>query len=288
VKKIVVLIALSFIVAAGFASKVQAGGTAGGKGKGGPVAVQGHVTKSGTYVPPHMRSAPDGTTANNWSTLGNVNPYTGKLGTKDGASWQLIKPVGASLNWQPSQVRPVPTGSDTSGLDASVANMPLIPEPRQVSIPANAKLTYMGDSWKCERGFRKQGGSCAAVEIPANAKLTYVGDSWECERGFRKQGGGCAAVELPANAKLTYVGDSWECERGFRKQGASCATVVLPANAKLTYVGDSWECERGFRKQGASCAAVELPANAKLTYVGDAWECERGYRRNVSRCEPVQ
>ncbi len=47
-----------------------------------PVYVQGHTTKSGTYVAPHYRSHPDGTTANNWSTKGNVNPFTGKAGTK--------------------------------------------------------------------------------------------------------------------------------------------------------------------------------------------------------------
>ena len=44
--------------------------------------VQGHVTKNGTYVAPHYRSAPDGNKFNNWSTQGNVNPYTGKAGTR--------------------------------------------------------------------------------------------------------------------------------------------------------------------------------------------------------------
>jgi len=43
--------------------------------------VQGHVTKNGTYVAPHYRSAPDGNKFNNWSTQGNLNPYTGNEGT---------------------------------------------------------------------------------------------------------------------------------------------------------------------------------------------------------------
>jgi hypothetical protein len=46
------------------------------------VPVRGYVKKDGTYVAPHMRSAPDGTTSNNWSTQGNVNPYTGEPGAK--------------------------------------------------------------------------------------------------------------------------------------------------------------------------------------------------------------
>jgi hypothetical protein len=29
-----------------------------------------------------MRSAPNGTKADNWSSKGNVNPYTGKEGTR--------------------------------------------------------------------------------------------------------------------------------------------------------------------------------------------------------------
>ncbi|GAB6127224.1 hypothetical protein [Humidesulfovibrio idahonensis] len=46
------------------------------------VAVRGYTKKNGTYVKPHMRSAPNGSKADNWSTKGNVNPYTGKVGTK--------------------------------------------------------------------------------------------------------------------------------------------------------------------------------------------------------------
>lgn len=45
------------------------------------VSVSGYTRNDGTYVAPHHRSAPDGDFNNNWSTLGNVNPYTGKLGT---------------------------------------------------------------------------------------------------------------------------------------------------------------------------------------------------------------
>lgn len=47
------------------------------------VHVSGHTTKTGAYVPAHYRTAPDHSKLNNWSTKGNVNPYTGKAGTKD-------------------------------------------------------------------------------------------------------------------------------------------------------------------------------------------------------------
>ena len=48
-----------------------------------PVSVRGYTNHSGTYVAPYHRSAPDHSKLNNWSTRGNVNPYTGKVGTKD-------------------------------------------------------------------------------------------------------------------------------------------------------------------------------------------------------------
>ncbi|WCK55460.1 hypothetical protein PP175_05790 [Aneurinibacillus sp. Ricciae_BoGa-3] len=46
------------------------------------VYVHGYYKKNGTYVKPHWRSNPDHTVANNWSTKGNVNPHTGKKGTR--------------------------------------------------------------------------------------------------------------------------------------------------------------------------------------------------------------
>lgn len=44
--------------------------------------VHGYTKKSGAYVAPHYRSNRDHSRLNNWSTKGNVNPYTGKKGTK--------------------------------------------------------------------------------------------------------------------------------------------------------------------------------------------------------------
>lgn len=43
--------------------------------------VKGYATKKGTYVPPHYRSNSNSTKFDNYSTKGNINPYTGKKGT---------------------------------------------------------------------------------------------------------------------------------------------------------------------------------------------------------------
>jgi len=45
--------------------------------------VRGYVKKDGTYVAPHMRSSPNSSKVDNWSSKGNYNPYTGEKGTKD-------------------------------------------------------------------------------------------------------------------------------------------------------------------------------------------------------------
>ena len=44
--------------------------------------VDGYTKKDGTVVKSHERSTKDDTKDNNWSTKGNVNPDTGKTGTK--------------------------------------------------------------------------------------------------------------------------------------------------------------------------------------------------------------
>lgn len=45
------------------------------------IMVQGYYRSNGTYVAPHHRSAPNNTKYDNYSSQGNINPYTGQQGT---------------------------------------------------------------------------------------------------------------------------------------------------------------------------------------------------------------
>ncbi len=63
---------LALLIVIGLAGTVDAGST----------RVRGSTKRNGTYVQPHVRTSPDGRKSNNWSTQGNINPYTGKKGTK--------------------------------------------------------------------------------------------------------------------------------------------------------------------------------------------------------------
>ena len=48
------------------------------------VHVRGHInSRTGTYIMPHYRTAPDHFRFNNWSTRGNYNLFTGKRGSAD-------------------------------------------------------------------------------------------------------------------------------------------------------------------------------------------------------------
>lgn len=53
------------------------------KSSAGSTRVRGYTKKDGTYVAPHHRTKPDKSKTNNWSSKGNVNPYTGKKGSKN-------------------------------------------------------------------------------------------------------------------------------------------------------------------------------------------------------------
>lgn len=46
------------------------------------VKVNGYFKSDGTYVESYMRTAPNETVEDNYSTSPNINPYTGKVGTK--------------------------------------------------------------------------------------------------------------------------------------------------------------------------------------------------------------
>ncbi len=67
------------------------------------VYVKSYTKKNGTYVQGHYRSSPDSNFYNNWSTKGNVNPYTGSYGTR------VTKPRSYGSSYKlPSSYRSVP------------------------------------------------------------------------------------------------------------------------------------------------------------------------------------
>jgi hypothetical protein len=46
------------------------------------VGVRGTIRKSGKYSAPHYKTSPNKVKIDNWSTKGNINPFTEKKGYK--------------------------------------------------------------------------------------------------------------------------------------------------------------------------------------------------------------
>ncbi len=91
--------------------------------------------------------------------------------------------------------------------------------------PEHAYITY-GDSWKCERGFKRAEDECQSIQVPEHAFLSESSwkDGWKCERGFESAEDECQPIKLPEHAFLTDYGDSWKCERGFKREGNRCSS----------------------------------------------------------------
>ena len=75
-KKLILVTALMIATTAAQAQYLGTGSNPNSHG------VQGYVTSSGTYVQPHQQTNPNSTQRDNYSTTGNVNPYTGVVGTR--------------------------------------------------------------------------------------------------------------------------------------------------------------------------------------------------------------
>lgn len=57
------------------------------------VQVSSYTTSGGTYVASHYRTAPNITINDNFSTVGNINPYTGEAGTVSRESYGYAMPT---------------------------------------------------------------------------------------------------------------------------------------------------------------------------------------------------
>ncbi len=75
----------TIMIAVGLLAIASTGASAQGYGSGSNSsnhAVSGYTRNNGTYVPPSHATNPNSTISDNYGTRGNVNPYTGTMGTR--------------------------------------------------------------------------------------------------------------------------------------------------------------------------------------------------------------
>lgn len=80
------------------------------------VSVRGYYRSNGTYVQAHQRTAPNYTRNDNYSTVGNTNPYTGKAGTvpRDGYTTTRTNSTYSTPSSYSSSSYSTPTYSSTN------------------------------------------------------------------------------------------------------------------------------------------------------------------------------
>jgi len=139
--------------------------------KGGTVSVRGYYKANGTYVAPYHRTAPDSTKLNNWSTIGNVNPYTGKPGTvnpypEPGYSYSQAPVVIPSL--APSAMASHPTA-------AAPTRQFVISDQgaRPLTIPPGARVTT-GAVYKYTRNGITNYTTVPPSDVGAKVLFTYI------------------------------------------------------------------------------------------------------------------
>jgi hypothetical protein len=76
---------VSIVMVLALGATASAGRHGGGRGTGSSShshSVRGYTRKNGTHVAAHRQTDPNHTQLDNYSTKGNVNPSTGKSGTR--------------------------------------------------------------------------------------------------------------------------------------------------------------------------------------------------------------
>jgi len=154
------------------------------------VRVQGHTRKDGTSVPTHMRTAPNSTNRDNFSTKPNTNPYTGQAGwiTPDNKSL----PTYGGSTYEPSTIYPSTTYSPNTYSNYPTNNSVNLIESSSLYPYSNSGFskTSFYDSYptyetKSKANLREQMSTSSAIieTLPQGASVkvvsSFFGEWWE-------------------------------------------------------------------------------------------------------------
>jgi hypothetical protein len=135
-------------------------------------SVKGYYRKDGTYVKPHYRSTPNGTTSDNYSHCGNVNPSTGKVGSEGCGS------SGSSSNTPVQPIEPaLPTKPlATPSLPISPPVLPVTP-PVKVTVPS-VPVTVTIPSYAVKINGQEVDNKLSNYPVVTYKGITYFPMTW--------------------------------------------------------------------------------------------------------------
>lgn len=113
------------------------------------VLVSGYTRTNGTSVPTHYRTNRDYTVNNNFTTVGNTNPYTGKVGT-------LPRDNGYAIQMPQSYVS-VPQVQSTPTKRSSYTISVTTPLNGGYVVPMILEQTRVGDKWETTKKEQNNG-----------------------------------------------------------------------------------------------------------------------------------
>jgi hypothetical protein len=180
------------------------------------VHVKGYYRADGTYVEPHYRSAPNSTTSDNWSTIGNVNPHTGKIGTK------------------------IPNDVIVPGSLPSVSFVPS--HPLSEVLPTAPTCQSIMDEWlrrSLAVGLSPSAEDVARMKAWASTKCGTKTSSITTNRSedLRKFE---YCLYLPARSELVEINDAMKCNAGQEFEMKKC--LLVRSTGGFVYLTDASQC----------------------------------------------
>lgn len=227
------------------------------------VSVRGYYRSNGTYVAPHYRSDPDTSFSNNWSTKGNVNPYTGEEGTKDYPDY-----YGGSYgsNFYP-------------------------PVPNNIKCEENRYFSSIDNKCVCNSGYiENENKKCVSkitfkvqecrVKLGNNSEYNSLSDTCKCMAGYimSESGSRCNTPDEECKAKYGYYSSYFST---VHKSCQYCAPdqIIDPAS-------NTCSCLKGFYWDANNKQCVSVPScgiNQQLNS-GFQCECREGYLLKEGKC----
>jgi len=221
----------------------------------GRVRVRGYITRSGTYVMPHWRTAPDGIASNNYSFPGNYNPNTGSI------------TPGLPLD----TLGGCPAGADAVDLDSYLRGLPSLPDMRQPNpaghvLPVGSRPLVGVDA----------GGGASGFLAQMRAKNVERANYWK-QQGYRFDPETTSAFMMDMKVKDIERARYWK-QQGYTFDPETTSAFMMDMKVKDIERARYWK-QQGYKFDPQTTSAFMMDMKVKDIERANYWK-RRGYNFN--------